>query len=139
NKQQRKKFWKEPTQLWEEMDLRKLSVILDGNFIAELEDIAPAPTAVVIGPGAMEKFRDPEPEVRAAIIGRYLAGATITLLNEELTGLSLSLAGTPTDKRIEFIIHSSQPVPAETVLEFGIVKGEFLREAEIRVRYQPRE
>jgi hypothetical protein len=40
-KDHRKKFWKEPSSLWAEIDFRAVEVLVDGSFVVEIQEPAP--------------------------------------------------------------------------------------------------
>lgn len=131
----RKKFWKSPASLDPDKDLRKLGVYVDGNFIANVEDLVPSLTTAVIEPDEMKKFQSDNAEVNGYISGNYLTGTDVKLQNTDLPGAGIRLKGTPTDQRLEFTITSSAPVAPGQVLKIGVVKKETIKQADVTVQY----
>ena len=87
DKAHRKKFWKEPTSVFDHgVDFRKIHVIVDGEHVMNVADIPPVVVGAIIEPNEMKKFADPKLEVKGYILGRFLAGATITIENENPPG-----------------------------------------------------
>src|SRR5260370_5657833 len=133
--EQAKKFWKDPTSLWGDVDLRKIDVFVDGNFIINVEDLVPAVTTGVILPDEMEKFQNDKSQVKGYISGNYLSGTDVKLLNQDLQGASVRLDGTPTDQRLNFIVSSDVPMAPNSVLKIGVVKKETTKEVDVQVQY----
>ncbi len=137
DKRQRKQFWKEPMKVWDDLDLRKLEVLVDGNHIVETEDIPPMITTGVIDEQEQKKFAKENATVRGYIVGRFLAGSFVNLLTEEPGELTVELDGVASDTRLDFVIKSTDPVQPGVLLEMEVVKGKFRRKAELLVNYQP--
>ncbi len=133
--EQAKKFWKDPTSLWGDVDLRKIDVFVDGNFIINVEDLVPAVTTGVILPDEMKKFQNDKSQVKGYISGNYLSGTDVKLLNQDLQGASVRLDGTPTDQRLNFIVSSDVPIAPNSVLKIGVVKKETTKEVDVQVQY----
>lgn len=136
-KKQRGQFKSDPTTLFEDIDFRRAQAVVDGNFIAELGEMPPAVTTVQFEPGELAKFQDAAPEVRGSILGRFLAGARISLLNQTPEGLSVELEGEPSDRRLNFIVKSDRPVPPGTTLNFEVVNERGVQTISRPVNYQP--
>jgi hypothetical protein len=134
---QQKKFWSEPTSLWSEVDLRKIKIYVDGNFITNVEDIPPSLNAAVVAPNEMKAFQNAHPEVKGSISGNYLSGTDLKLLNTDLNGVSIRLDGTPSDNRVDFVVSSELPLPPGKVLKIGVTKKgqETPREIDLAVQY----
>lgn len=131
---QQKQFWKEPTLLWGEgMDFRKLEVIVNGSFVTEAELMPPTITSAFIDSEEMKKFQDDKPEVRGHIYGQFLGGAGISLT--EPKSLSVASSGTPSDKSLEFVVRSDQPVPPDTVLRLVLSKKEGSTTVPVAINY----
>lgn len=140
NHQQAKKFWKDPTLLWSEdpgMDLRKLEVIVDGNFITNVEDLPPSLTTAVIDPDQMRKFQSDKPEVKGTISGNYLSGTDVKLLGTDLPHVSIRLDGSPTDKKLDFVVNSDLPIPPGKFLKIGVSKKgqDTVKETDVAIQY----
>lgn len=138
DKAARKKFWKDPTTLSDDEngpDFRKLKVIVDGVHVANLAEVPPLVTAMMFGSGEARNFGDPRPDVAGFILGRFLTGATLSIENADLDGVTIEVTGTPSDKRVEFVVRSTAPIPSGTVLEVGIAKQEHFRVTSRKISY----
>ena len=138
DKSARKKFWKDPTTLSDDEngpDFRKLKVIVDGVHVANVAEVPPLVTAMMFGSGEARNFGDPQPEVAGFILGRFLTGATLSIESEDLDGVTIEVTGTPSDKRVEFVVRSIAPIPSGTVLEVGIAKQEHFRTTSRKIAY----
>ncbi len=137
SKDQRKQFWKDPTTLSDKKgpDFRKLKIIVDGVHVANVAEVPPLVTAMMFGSGEARNFGDPQPEVAGFILGRFLTGATLSIENEDLDGVTIEVTGTPSDKRVEFVVRSIAPIPSGTVLEVGIAKQEHFRVTRRKISY----
>jgi len=133
----RKQFWKDPTSIQKDIDFRLVVVKVDGVFITEVVEQQPSVTSVVIDPDEMKKFGEGKPQVKGSVIGQSLGGSTLKLKNDKPEGLSISVKGTPEDKRIEFTIASDKPVAPGTVLQFEVSKKEGNQTTSTTVAYQP--
>ena len=131
---QQKQFWNEPTTLWPTVDLRKLEVYVDGNFITNVEDLVPSVTTGVIAPEEMKKFQSDKPEVTGTILGNSFSGSDIKLLNTDLQGVKIE-AGSVTDQRLNFVVSSDLPIAPGTILKLGVVKNQTTKEVDITIQY----
>jgi hypothetical protein len=136
-KEQRSQFQKDPTTLFEDIDFRRAQAVVDGNFITELADMPPAVTTVQFEPDELAKFQDAAPEVKGSVLGKFLAGARISLLNQTPEGLSVELEGEPTEKRLDFVVKSDRPVPPGTTLNFEVANEHGVQTISRPVQYQP--
>jgi hypothetical protein len=123
SRDQAREFWRDPTSLWGDLDLRKLGVYVDGNFITNVEDLSPSLTTAAIDPAEMKKLEGDKPQVKGSISGSYLSGTDIKLLNSDLPGVSIRLDGTPTDKKLDFVVKSDHPISPGKFLKIGVSKG----------------
>lgn len=152
NDEQRKEFWKDPTTLWttptpaagtpvgssqgtsNALDLRRLEVMVDGNFITNVEDLAPTVTAGVIEADEMKKFQGDKSEVAGTVSGSFLSGSDITLLNKDLPGVGVRVDSL-TDQRLGFVVTSDLPLAPGTVLKLGVIKNQTTKEVDVTVQY----
>jgi IPT/TIG domain len=132
-----KQFYNDPTSLPEEVDFRGVGVLVDGNFITNVEDLAPALTTATIDPDEMKKFQNDKPEVKGSISGNYLSGTDVKLLNSDLPGVKIRLDGTPTDQKIDFVVNSDSPVAPGKSLKIGISKKgqDTVKETDLAIQY----
>ena len=139
NKTQSKQFWNDPNALLnnKEVDLRKIEIFVDGNFITEVEDLLPSITSAVIEPDEMKKFQGDNVEVKGYVSGNFLTGTDVKILNQDIPGLGIRLDGSPTDQRLNFIISSTLPICPGTVIKIGMVKKETTKPVDITVQYSP--
>ena len=133
----RKEFWRDPTTIVGEIDFRQVQVLVDGVFITEVEEKQPSVTSAFVEPDEMKKFQDEKPKVKGYIIGQSLGGSTLNIKNDKPEGLSITVDGTPEDKRINFTVASDKPVAPGTVLQFEVTKKEGSQLASTTVAYQP--
>jgi hypothetical protein len=136
-KEQRKQFKDDPTTLFADIDFRRTQAVVDGNFIVELAKMPPTVTSVQFEQSELMKFQDNAPVVKGFVLGRFLQGSRISLLNQEADGMTIELEGTPTDKRLNFIIKSDGPVPPGTMLDFEVANDEGVQNISRPVRYSP--
>lgn len=135
-KEQRKQFKKDPTELFSKIDFRRAEAVIDGTFITQLEDVPPGVTAVQFTEDELANFQDATPEVRGAVVGRYLSNATVSILNPPVDGMTVALDGTPSDRRLDFIIRSDQPIPPGTTLNFQVANENGVQNIARTVNYQ---
>lgn len=162
NSDQRNAFWKDPTSLWtckggtqggkgadrtgaedsqtvpcvKQVNLPLLEVFVDGNFITEVEGLVPTLTSVVIDPEEMKKFQGDKSEVKGYVSGRFLAEASVKLLDgDKLKGTTIELDGAPTDEKLKFTVKSDLPIAPGQVLKIGIVKKDSTKEIDEIVQY----
>lgn len=119
-KAQRKQFKDDPTSLFNEIDFRRTVAVVDGNFVAELKNLPPLVTSVQFEASELAKFQSSAPEVKGYVVGRFLQGSKISLLNQTPKGLSVEVDGTPTESRLNFIVKATDPVPPDTSLNFEV-------------------
>jgi len=136
---QMKQFWKDPTSLPLEADLRNMGIYVDGNFITNVEDLEPLLTTAAIDPSEMKNFQNDKPEVKGSISGKYLLGTDVKLLNSDLAGVTIRVDGTPTDQKLDFIVNSNLPVAPGKVLKFGVSKKgqDTVKETDVAIQYSP--
>ena len=134
--QQQKVFWNEPMELFKELDLRRTDAFVQGNFIANVNNLPPFVTDVQIDPSEMLNFQADKPVVKGSVIGRFLAGTTVSLLPTR-KGLSLTPDGAPTDTRLNFIINSTKPVPPDTPLSLRLANTQGVQVQGATVSYVP--
>ena len=135
--QQMKQFWKDPTSLPEDADLRRIGIFVDGNFITNVEDLAPTLTSATIDDAEMKNFQKDKPEVKGSISGKYLSGTDIKLINSDLSGVTVRVDGTPTDSKLDFVINASSPVAPGKVLKLGVSKKgqDGVKETDLAITY----
>ncbi|HKX84952.1 MAG TPA: IPT/TIG domain-containing protein, partial [Pyrinomonadaceae bacterium] len=147
SKDQMRQFWKEPTKLYPDpsgqcslpicVDFRRAQAWLVGNFITEVDNLPPTAATVIFEPSEIQKFQNAKPVVKGYITGRFLTGATLNLLTQDPSGLSLALEGKPTANRVSFIIQSDKPVAPGTVLNFELSNPNGLQTLARPVLYMP--
>jgi hypothetical protein len=147
NETQRKQFWKDPTGLYPDtnggcssplcVDFRKADIYLDGNFITEVSTLPPAVSTAVFSSTEMQKFQNDKPVVSGSIVGRFLSGASISLLNQQPKGLSIAADGEPTPTRLNFIVKSDRPVPPGTRLNFEVSNAQGVQNFSKDLLYLP--
>jgi hypothetical protein len=132
SKAQRKIFWDDPTALYVDssgncqltikpcVDFRRVRGVIIGDFITELSNIPPTITTVQFLDAELQQFEDPKPVVKGSIIGRFLAGTTLSVLSPDQKGISGTTDGEPNADRLNFIIKSDKPVPPGTHLDFEV-------------------
>jgi hypothetical protein len=139
NKKQRKLFKSDPLTLavGKEIDFRRAEALVDGAFITELEDMPPMVSGVQIERAELEKFQDAAPEVRGSIVGRLLTGSKISLVGVVPDGATVEVEGTPADKRLDFIVKSTQPIPPGTPLTFEVSNAQGVQTITRPMLYTP--
>ena len=137
NPDEMKQFWKDPTSLPEDADLRRIGIFVDGNFITNVEDLAPTLTSAAIEATDMKNFQNDKPEVKGSISGKYLSGTDIKLLNTDLSGVTVRVDGTPTDSKLDFVVNSNLPVPPGKVLKLAVSKKgqDGVKETDVAISY----
>jgi len=136
-KKQQEIFWREPMELFRELDLRRTDAFVQGNFIANVNNLPPFVTDIQIDPEEMKHFQNNQPVVKGYISGRFLSGTTVRLLSTTPAGLSLTPDGPPTDTRVNFTINSTQPVRPDTPLSFRIANSQGVQIQGTHVAYMP--
>ncbi len=139
NPDEMKQFWKDPTSLPDDSNLRSIAIWVDGNFITNVEDLDPSLTAAQIDASEMKNFQNDKPEVKGSISGKYLSGTDIKLLNSDFPGVTVRLDGTPTDQKLDFVIDSNLPVAPGKVIKFGVSKKgqDTVKETDLAIQYSP--
>jgi hypothetical protein len=134
---QQKAFWKDPTSIQNAIDWRLLSVLVDGDLITNISDVAPALTSATIDANEMKNFQADKPEVKGSISGKYLTGTEIKLLNSDLPGVAIRVDGTPSDQKVDFIVNSNLPVAPGKVLKLGVSKKgqDAVKETDVAITY----
>lgn len=135
DKDQRKKFWKDPSLLNGEVDFKTAFVKVEGSFIEELEGQPPLITGVVIDGSERKKFQNDRPEVKGFIIGRFLSGATINLTGQVPEGVSIATKGTPTSNNLEFLITATHTLRPDLVLDVALANKQGVERASIPIMY----
>jgi hypothetical protein len=133
---QRRKFWKDPISLKEDVDFRLIEVIVRGCFIAEVQQKQPSVLAAVIESDEMKKFQEDQPQVKGRILGQSLSGATLGLKNEDPKGLSITPGEASADEQLNFIIKSDKPVAPGTVLRIEVSNKGVSQVTALAVGYQ---
>ena len=139
-KKQRDDFWKEPTLLFDgdkAVDFRRTEVAVRGSFIVELENLPVALNSVQFDDAELKKFQNDKPSVKGYVSGRFSSDAKINLLNDEPEGLTIKLDGTPSNKRLNFIIESDKPVAPDTPLTFEVSNDQAVQTLTRRIHYTP--
>lgn len=144
SKEQQKLFWKDPTRLFTDtslgdkrVDFRRTEAIVRGSFIVELENLPISLTVVQFDDAELKKFQNDKPSVSGYISGRFPPNTRLTLLNQEPTGLSVRLDGTPSSNRLNFIVESDKPVAPDTLLTFEVSNDKTVQTITRRIRYMP--
>ncbi len=144
SKEQQKLFWNDPTRLFTDaslgdkrVDFRRTEAVVRGSFIVELENLPISAVVVQFDDDELIKFEDDKPSVKGSISGRFTPDTKIALLNQEPEGLSVTLDGTPTSERLDFIVESDMPVAPDTVLDFEVSNGKTIQHITRRIRYMP--
>lgn len=135
NSDQRKKFWKDPSLLNDELDFKTAFVRVEGSFIEELEGQPPLITGVVIDGNERKKFQNDRPEVKGFIMGKFLSGATINLAGQVPEGVSIATKGTPTSNNLEFIITATHSLRPDLVLDVALANKQGMERASIPIMY----
>ncbi len=110
-KKQRDDFWKEPTLLFDgdkAVDFRRTEVAVRGSFIVELENLPVALNSVQFDDAELKKFQNDK-----------------------------KLDGTPSHKRLNFIIESDKPVAPDTPLTFEVSSDQSVQTLTRRIHYTP--
>jgi hypothetical protein len=137
-KQQQRDFWNEPMKLFEEIDLRRIDAIVQGNHIVNLSNLPPFVTDIQIDASEMAKFQNAQPEVKGYIIGRFLTGTTISfsaVTPEDFVPPILD--GPPTETRLNFILKSSKPVQPGKQLSLRVANSQGVQIHPVDVAYTP--
>jgi hypothetical protein len=129
---QRKNFRKDPTSLYPDyydtnastkktVDFRRAVALVDGNFVAELKNLPVILTGVQINPDQALEWQKPSPVVRGYILGQFLEGANIALVNPP-AGVQIApdTEATPEEGKLFFVITANGPVPDTTPLSFKV-------------------
>ncbi|HEV7680932.1 MAG TPA: hypothetical protein VGO68_02335 [Pyrinomonadaceae bacterium] len=130
--EQRKKFRKDPTSLYPDyystsastektVDFRRAQALIDGNFVAELRNLPVILTGVQINPDQALEWQKPSPIVRGYILGQFLEGANIALVNPP-AGVQIApdTEATPEEGKLFFVITANGPVPDTTPLSYKV-------------------
>ncbi len=147
DKKQKEQFWNEPTSLYPNpdgtcpakscVDFRRVEAWLDGSHITEIVDLPPTASTAVFEVAELQKFQNAKPVVKGYIAGRFLTGTTLSLLNQEPQGLSVTLDGAPTAKRLNFIVQSDKPVAPGSVLNFELANPHGVQTLARPILYMP--
>jgi hypothetical protein len=128
--QEKKQFWghsndflsitKTPATL---PDLAQLEVELDAKFIVPVNDVPPNVTDIIFDAQELDNFAAARP-VHGSIAGRFLDGASVSLLEGDALGLDITLdtARVSGDNRLYFVITPKKVVPAGSRLTFQLTK-----------------
>ena len=138
NESQRKKFWKDPITVFSEVDFKKMKIIVDGVHVANVAEVPPILTKAIFIDDEARKFGNPKPEVRGRLLGRFLSGSTLTIENDDLGEVTIVVEGTPSDRRIDFLIHATASISPGTILTFGVAKSEHFNTISEMIRYIPK-
>jgi hypothetical protein len=145
NKEQRKKFWDDPTTLYPDyasgrttgtVDFRKAQALVDGSFIVEVENLPPQVTGINITPEEALNFLGARPVVKGYVLGKFLEGAEIDLTNAP-EGMDVALDGEPKENKLFFTITSDRPVPRGTTLNFHVFNAAGSQNFAKQVSYTP--
>lgn len=140
-RKEQKRFRDNPAELFSDeeadLDLRRIEVVADGVYIAELPEVAPSITQVVIEPSQLKGLQDAKPKVKGYIAGQWLGGASVALVGTAPPGLTISDDGTATGTRLNFILGSDQPVPPDTVIELEVSHDGKKTRTLMRLEYTP--
>lgn len=134
---QRKRFWKDPTTVFSDVDFRKIKIIVDGVHVANVAEVPPVLTKAFFIDGEAQKFGNPKPAVRGRLLGRFLSGSTLTIENDDLGEVTIVVEGAPSDRRIDFLIRATASISPGTVLTFGVAKSEHFNTISETIRYIP--
>lgn len=118
------------------VDFRKAVALVDGSFITEIDNLPPIVTGVHIDPAQALEFLKPRPVVEGYIVGQFLRGAEIDLLDPP-EGMEISIKSKPEDNRINFIIKSDRPVPRGTRINYHIFNNQGTQTFSQSVSYMP--
>ncbi len=135
NKSQRNKFWNDPITVFDEVDFRKLAISVYGVHVVNVGEVPPILTKTVFTPDEAKKFGNSEPEVRGYLLGRFLSGATLTVENDDLSGVTINVMDTPSDRRVDFLIRATAPISSGTSLTIGVAKSEHFKTIKERISY----
>ena len=131
-------FWNEPTSLFARCISSRLLPALNGKLITEVENIPPQVTALTIDDTDLTEFQALKPvEIKGHIIGQFLNGTKLDLVTS-IPGLTVSLVGSPTQQRLDFILKVEKPISPGTVLDFRVAKDQGTQIASYIVNYTPK-
>lgn len=137
NKDQREKFWNEPTQLFNAgLDFRKAQAYIDGDHITSIANIPPIISGVVFNVDEVQKSENAKPVIKGYIVGRFLSGTNLDL-EPVPDGLSIEKDGDPTADRYNFILKSNKPIPPGTSLNFVVSNAQGKSAYSKSLSYQP--
>lgn len=104
-------------------DLAQLEVEIQYKFIVPANDVPPSVTDVVFDAKEVDNFAAAKP-VHGSVVGRFLDGATVSLLEASDLDLDIALdsARQSGDNRLYFVITPKKVVPAGTRLTFQLTK-----------------
>lgn len=130
--EQRKNFRKDPTSLYPDyntddpdftnkVDFRRSVALVDGKFVVELRNLPLSLTGVQILPDQAQQFLKPNPVVKGYILGQFLEGANISLMDPP-AGLQVvpDDKATPEEGKLFFVITANGPVDSGTHLSFRV-------------------
>ena len=142
DREQRSLFKKSPVELaahpTKGIDFRRAQACVDGSFITEVEDMPPTVTGVQIEEAELIKLQDAAPEVRGSISGRFLTGAQVDLASPAPADITVVREGTPSDRRLDFVIKSTKPIPPGTPLTFQVSNDNGVQLTRRDLRYMPK-
>jgi hypothetical protein len=127
---QRKNFRKDPTSLYpvsgaldqaDKLDFRRAEALVDGNFVVELKNLPVVLTGVQINPDQALEWQKPNPVVKGYILGQFLEGANIALVNPP-AGVQIApdTTATPEEGKLFFVITANGPIPDTTPLSYKV-------------------
>jgi hypothetical protein len=144
---QRKKFRKDPTSLYpdynsddpdftDKVDFRRSVALVDGKFVVELKNLPLTLTGVQIDPDQAQGFLNAQPSVKGYILGQFLEGANITLMNPP-AGMQVALddKATPEEGKLFFVITANGPVDSGTHLSFRVFNKQNAQTFDYTVSY----
>lgn len=105
-----------------------------GHFIAELDDVPPVISDVVLDAGAAG-YERATPEIDGRIVGRFLAGAELSVTGFD--GATVEVQGEATNERISFRLKSTKPIPPDTRLDFIVTRDANETRHTEQVSYNP--
>jgi hypothetical protein len=144
---QRKKFRKDPTSLYpdynsddpdftDKVDFRRSVALVDGKFVVELKNLPLTLTGIQIDPDQAQEFLKAQPVVKGYILGQFLEGANITLMNPA-AGVQVAPddKATPDEGKLFFVITANGPVESGTHLSFRVFNKQNAQTFDYTVSY----
>ena len=144
NEAQQEIFRSEPSRLRKltgdnGIDLRKLDVYFAGSMVVDVIDVDPIVNSVQIESAAAAAFEAERATGEAAVLGRFLSGATVVLADGAPVDMSVEIRAGATDSNIPILLSAANPLRVGTEIPIAVLKRSGAQTATATLRYQPRQ